>query len=294
MNLRGGSRYRNLTIPAPPVFGDGADLERLTLPDLDGIPDGTHLTVDLRELVFISPAALVGILALMDRYQGDPPRRELRIIVPINQEVCSYLQKVRFLDALGDLAPVQSPGTSVLIPEVSTLFPIGYGTNELWVEEVADELARQFSDQLAGTMTLLAPCHLVFAELASNAVEHANGRRVWALAQHDPRHKSIVIAVADSGIGIRASLERSGKYDSGFRSDTEAVRHAFRDGVSCVPSAYRGYGLGHVVAEIARPDRKLLVRSGRGSVTVYQDGRIRAAPCENTVGTLATVNIPYV
>lgn len=104
----------------------------------------------------------------------------------------------------------------------------------------------------------------VFAELAGNAAEHSRSRRgAFVAAQAYAQLGTIEVAVADIGIGIRASLD-----DGSLRDDADAIRAAMQEGVTGRRDAGGslvdgGFGLPTAVAESAT----MHVRSGDALVT---------------------------
>jgi anti-sigma regulatory factor (Ser/Thr protein kinase) len=105
----------------------------------------------------------------------------------------------------------------------------------------------------------------VFAELAGNAAEHSRSQRgAFVAAQAYAQLGTIEIAVADVGIGIRASLN-----DPTIEDDAHAIQAALQEGVTGRRDAAGnltdgGFGLPTAAAESAT----LLVRSGSALITL--------------------------
>ena len=222
---------------------------------------------------------MVGILALIDRFIGEAKNGRFSISVPGNLEVTGHLKKVRFLEALEKFGAISGEGRGSIEPdEDSPFFPIMVGQTEGWVDEVVGLIVDQCQHKFQGIASLLDPVYTIFAELASNAVQHSECGRVWVLAQYYAKSRMIEIAVADSGISIPQSLRRNPDLHGRVGPDVEAVSLAFEEGTSGLDDPNRG-GLHHIRNELSVNERKLLIRSGTGSVTVYHDGRLRLNVC---------------
>ncbi len=73
------------------------------------------------------------------------------------------------------------------------------------------------------------PIKYVISELLRNVLEHAHtAAGAWVCAQYYPKTKRVGIGIADTGIGLKASLERTHP----ITTDLEAIRYALMPGVS--------------------------------------------------------------
>ena len=145
-----------------------------------------------------------------------------------------------------------------------------------------------------GLGSLLKPCHVVFSELAENVVAHS-GSHGFVLAQRYEYKEGPVIdiAVGDCGIGVRRALWKNPALRRKLTDDREALVLAMTDGVTGIArDRYRGYGLGHVSAELTAPGRWLVLRSGNASAYWREGQRTRVSSCGDSVGTLVHAVIP--
>ena len=167
-------------------------------------------------------------------------------MVPENEGVCVYFKSLGLFETLkakgvevDDRGIPGSPDAQIVVP--LTCFD---GESE------AEGLANQTNDTLSklgiGTANLRPLVSETFAELAMNAVQHAESViGAYGLVQfyESARGQRFVCAVADGGIGIRRSLERNPEYRSRVPCDWVAIELARRERVSGTGDNRRGIGL---------------------------------------------------
>ena len=165
--------------------------------------------MDLRKCEFILPAAVLWctVYSLLCKSRGII----CRLLVPENEGVCIYLKSLGLFDTL------KTKGVEVDDRDV----PMGHGAQivvpltRFDSESGVEELANQANDTLTklgmGVANLRPLVSETFAELAMNAVQHAQSIiGAYGLVQfYDPPGgmRRFVCVVADGGIGIRRSLE---------------------------------------------------------------------------------------
>ncbi len=221
---------------------------------------------------------------------------DINLVAPANPEVLDYLLKVDFINALKSLCTWEIPeGIRASGRRIKPVIPITRFHNSQEVENIANAMQVTFHQEFTGLVTLLQPCHVVFSELANNAVEHANSDGGFVLAQqYDyPNGSKLEIAVGDCGIGISKSLKQNRKIKGKFNTDRQAIMLVLDGGLSRINDPYRGYGLSFVKEELIHaPDRSLTLRSGNGYAILYAGGRPYSANCDYFPGTLAHAVIP--
>ena len=99
-------------------------------------------------------------------------------------------------------------------------------------------------------------------------------------------------AVADGGIGIRRSLERTPEYRSPVPCDWVATELAMRERVSGTGDSRRGIGLYGVAEDMRVGDRQLIIHSGIRSLQINEDLQTEARRTRLFPGTLAFASIP--
>ncbi len=251
--------------------------------------------INLSRVQFISPIGVIALISLA----GKLSERGIRfdVVVPLKDSTWNYLYRVGFLDVLQQFVSLKVSEAVLqrVDQSVRALIPVRSFTTYAEVEEIAAQVEEVFQQSPDGLAPLLHTCHTVVAELAGNVVAHSETKMGWVLAQRYGTNESgvIEIAVGDSGIGIRRSLAKNKEYRSAVVDDGGALRIAFGDGVSGVNDPHRGYGLGHIRAELREGyERGLFMASGRGRLRIYPDGRFRTWRGLEIPGVVAEARVP--
>ncbi|MFH0941586.1 MAG: hypothetical protein V1823_00955 [Chloroflexota bacterium] len=179
--------------------------------------------------------------------------------------------------------------------KIKPVIPITRFRTSQDIENIGNAMQETFRTEFAGLTTLLQPCHIVFSELANNAVEHAFSHGGFVLAQqYDYSGGSrLEIGVGDCGIGIRNSLKQNCHIQGQFVTDSDAIKLVLNGGFSRIDDPHRGYGINHVREELTHiDDRSLTLRSGKGYAILTGGGRTFSSECELFPGTLAYAVIP--
>ena len=95
---------------------------------------------------------------------------------------------------------------------------------ETIAQELTIKLIRPYSKELFG------PVKYSFLEIIRNVVEHSESDEIGYCAQYLRNEDRVEIAIVDTGIGLRHSLERNPHLDIG--SDGDALKYAVLPGVS--------------------------------------------------------------
>lgn len=297
-DIRGIICAMEYLLRAPSQFDKIKQLDRLCLPPNRRLSSKDRLTIDLSRVNFIKPLGVIGVLLLIESLTkpGTKGGPDISLLPPNNGVVLDYLLKVNFIPALKSLCEWDiSDGIRASGRRIKPVIPITRFHNSGEIENIANEMQTTFHENFTGLASLLQPCHVVFSELANNAVEHANSNGGFILAQqYDYEDGSkLEIAVGDCGIGIPGSLKQNARIRGKFGTDQEAIMLVLDGGLSRINDPYRGYGLSHVKEElIYAPDRSLTLRSGTGYAILRAGGRPYSASCDYFPGTLAYSVIP--
>jgi hypothetical protein len=106
----------------------------------------------------------------------------------------------------------------------------------------------------------------------TNVIDHSGVQNYYVCAYTYPDKGQLRLCMADRGIGILRSLNRSGKYS--LKSPHEAILLATTEGVSSRPSR-AGLGLSHLKNFAKVNNGQMCIISGRGKVFwKYDQGKI--------------------
>jgi anti-sigma regulatory factor (Ser/Thr protein kinase) len=221
------------------------------------------------------------------------------LLLPDNLGVALYLKSVGLLSILADdgvsiddqgISGTPNPGEQLVLPIRS----LGA---ESEVDTVANEVLDRLQDSNIGSTNLYPVVSEVFAELALNAVQHSDSSiAAFGLIQfyQSESGRRFICAVADGGIGIRASLERNPGLRRRVPYEWTAIDLALEEGVSGTGSPSRGIGLFGVSDEMSRPGRQLIIHSGNGLLIAGGTStQTQATRCAVPFpGTLTLASIP--
>ncbi|HVA67655.1 MAG TPA: ATP-binding protein [Elusimicrobiota bacterium] len=129
-------------------------------------------------------------------------------------------------------------------------------------------------------------------ELMTNANDHAKSEKgFWVCARYNPNRNpklnNMNICVADSGIGIKESLLRSGKYGKEM-SHSQAIEKALEEGVTSRAGHTGGLGLKHIVAYVKSHGGSLTIFSGNACVRVRRKRKKEVKTIPQYQGTIVT------
>lgn len=288
----------DLEIIAPERFNNAADLRPSASKDPRRASFAPQkLDIDLRECEFIRPAAVLWCLVygLLSVSRSE----ECRLLLPDNLGVALYLKSVGLLSILEDVGvAIDDQGISgTPHPGEQLVLPIRSLGGESEVDTVANEVLDRLQDSNIGSANLYPVVSEVFGELALNAVQHSDSSiAAFGLIQfyQSESGRRFICAVADGGIGIRASLERNPVLRRRVPYEWTAIDLALEEGVSGTGSPSRGIGLFGVADEMTRPGRQLIIHSGNGLlISGGNFTQTRATRCAVPFpGTLTLASIP--
>ncbi len=195
---------------------------------------------------------------------GDPTRRAIYIAVRESPEPFTTSQIAELFELHGKVPHVASTGASDVLLEVTPV----RGAQDVHdvVDKIQDRAAailRELGLEAQATMGFA----MALSEACQNIVEHA-GTGGWVAGQAYHWRQRLgrrvaVIAVADSGVGFRASLETTHAHRVGERwGDGAALEAAVLQGVSRFRDPGRGQGLAGIKRYVERWKGKLSFRSG--------------------------------
>ncbi len=233
--------------------------------------------LDARGATWANPSGFVALLSLGDALR-DANLPKPRFLIPDSSETRSYWARNGFFhhaaetwEVVGRVPnrPHETP-TDVLLP----ITPIRVFDD---VNDVVGKIQERAQRILAAEVNLAPQATVRFvmtlSEVCQNIVEHA-GASGWVTVQTYNWKKRLgrkvaVIAVSDSGIGFRRSLEPTESKKVGERwGDGAAVELALMHNVSRYRDPGRGQGLYHIRSYVTRWQGKMSVRSGTARITI--------------------------
>ncbi|MCH7911249.1 MAG: hypothetical protein IIB38_16745 [Candidatus Hydrogenedentes bacterium] len=176
-----------------------------------------------------------------------------------------------------------------------TVLPLTRFHTEEEVEDLANEALGSMSDSGLAAANLHPVVSEIFAELAMNAVQHAESEvGACGLIQfyQFQQGRRFICAVADGGIGIRHALERNPALLDQVPYDWDAIELALQERVSGTGERTRGIGLYGIAEDMRKPGRQLIIHSGIGSVEIKEERESGGRRTTLFPGTLTFAAIP--
>jgi anti-sigma regulatory factor (Ser/Thr protein kinase) len=240
-------------------------------------PPTEGLLLDARATHWASPYGLTALLSLGQAIQ-EAKLATPRLTVPDSEDVRSYWGRAGFFHAAAECFELvgKLPRKSSDAPS-DVLLPVTPVRAAEDVHHVVGRIQERAQRILLSELNLEAKATMGFAmalsEACQNIVEHA-GTGGWVAVQtYNWRkrlgRKVVVIAVSDSGIGFRRSLEPTEAKKVGDRwGDGAALELALLHNVSRFRDPGRGQGLAGIRRYLGRWQGKVSVRSGTARLAV--------------------------
>jgi len=224
--------------------------------------------VDLSSVTFFKPFALV-YLGMFLRYHNSQGKKFL-VRPPTTQPARGYLATQNFW-ARFNFNPdfIQSEALHRLTTNTSL--------NDIIDVEHRDDIAEEIAHHIRLILVRNAvrvPAHLiaeVMSELTDNFAQHSQRRLAAVSMQYYPNMKVVVLAIGDSGVGIRSSLATNPTYSHlSAGSHWEAALKSFEPLVSRIPGS--GTGLTDARQQVIDLDGFMLLATGDGYVKISPKG----------------------
>lgn len=259
-------------IDVPPSLDD-ASFE-IVLQQVAAAPADARLLVDARHVRWISPYGLTALLTL-----GQSRPQKMAFTGPEVDETASYFSRAGFYHHAEGIFEMhghvpRSRGTGRASSVLLEITPI-VGSKD--VHHVVDMIQQRAQAILVSELHLDPLATMRFAttlsESCQNIVEHAETPGWVAVQTYRWKQRLgrrvVVIAVCDSGIGFRRSLEQSPTFRPSDRwGDARALEEAVIRGISRFRERGRGQGLAGIRKFVASWDGKLSVRSGTARIAI--------------------------
>jgi len=214
--------------------------------------------LDLRDVRFVDPYGLLLLdLLIRDRAECGAP---LQVAWPVHAPVVGWMRAMGRYDRIDRTAQLARR-----LPRVSTaLQPIASIADEAAITRLVDgfdaRLAERYPLDESPRRTLVR----IMIELFQNIPQHSNatGDAVdpHGIAAMQDYRDGLVLAIADKGVGFRASLSLRG--DGPIETDSAAIDAAVLRGLSRFTDPGRGEELMRIVRMVRSWDGTIAVRSG--------------------------------
>ncbi|MDO8184639.1 ATP-binding protein [Conexibacter sp. JD483] len=227
------------------------DVERLRS-DLDPLAvlgEPATVELDLTELVDLSAPASAWLTAVVGRAQ--------------------LLDLVLHSTILGGATGGADPGAGGTFRKVEE-----FASNPD-LRRIMPGLVKEVAERIGADSAAAGSLRVCLDELAENVVAHSGSPAGGMIAvRHDSDSSTLEIAIADTGIGIRTSLQRNPAYAT-LQDDVAAITTALEPNATGRPRTNGGFGLAVARGLAQAHEASLRVRSGRGAVSV--DGMTQRA-----------------
>lgn len=260
-----------------PAHFDDRSFDQFAQSFATGLEAGGRLLFDARTAQWASPYGLTGMLAAAQWFGENRGEKPL-FTVPGSEDVKRYWARTGFFRYAPEFFEIHGKVPKIGPEEESDVLlnvtPVRAASD---VHEVVGRIQEGAARILAGELKLEAKATMGFAmalsEACQNIVEHAGTGGWVAVHAYTFRRKLgrrvVVIAVADSGVGFRRSLEGVQARRYGDRwDDGTALESALIQGISRFRDPGRGQGLAGIRRYLARWEGKISIRSGTARLSI--------------------------
>jgi len=233
--------------------------------------------IDLRNITFIDPFGMVGILEAGRYLDAEGMRKTL--LLPESEDVLRYLERMDFFRYAGrfyNIAPgppelpdkfLRSAQSDVLLE----ITPIERSDDIHFIVGKVKKRAHAILEKhLHYNERATGGFIVALSEVCQNIVEHSENTGFVGIQKYrfQKRDKNVVkIAVMDLGIGFRESLAE--RFSAA--NDLEAIEKALVYGFSRHRDEGRGHGLASVRRFIGQWNGKITIRSGTARFSIIPD-----------------------
>jgi len=247
------------------------------------------LDLDFSRASFVEPIGFAGSAALVDAAVREG--RQVSFRSPSDQNVQNYMSRMGFGDML------ESFGVNSSLPKVNRndlsgeLLELSKFSGEAGGEDLA-ELVYSKLEQTTTDNSVRETLHSAICELAANVYAHAEVESGFVAAQSTHKGTRIMFAIADSGQGLKRSLERN--RNLAINDDLNALMLAVQPNISATAEKGRGQGLSDVVASATNLGGTVTITSGTHQ-TIHTKMNVSNKPLQGYYqGTMIQVELDCV
>jgi hypothetical protein len=228
--------------------------------------DTGTLVLDTRQLSFVSPLELTGLVA--SAHVAAQAGKIVEVMLPDDWKVTAYLERMDVIKRLeGHAFLAGTPPEALRFDRATVLIEVTH-VSALNAEEFTTRLGRMIHAHLDPTLRKAA--FVGVGELIDNATTHGGSPTgAFAAAQlysgTTSGYAGMEFAICDTGVGVLSHLRGNADHHH-LRSAPAALAHALKPGVTGTAEP-RGYGL-HDLLSTNDGYVRLIMRSGNGFASV--------------------------
>jgi anti-sigma regulatory factor (Ser/Thr protein kinase)/anti-anti-sigma regulatory factor len=268
------------------------------------------LIIDLREVSFIDPYGMVGILELGELLKSNGIQKTIHL--PASEEVLRYLERMdffKFADNYFKLEPSKPQISGKYLGRGLSLYPMPVSDVLLEITpiEKSDDI-HFIVGKVKERANAILKKHLHYderaingfivalSEVCQNIIEHSEKKGFVGIQKYHFQNlnKNVVkIAVMDIGVGFKKSLSER----FSLKNDFEAIEKALLHGASRYADEGRGHGLAAVRRFVNQWNGKISIRSGTAKLSIIPDwswGKEKETKLSYFPGSLINIMLPEV
>ena len=253
----------------------------------------SELEIDLRGCSSFRPPAVLwcAVYPLLAKLRGTA----CRLLAPVDTGAATYLKEVGLYPILQNADIEVDHGGPIYPSDTNIVLPVTQFNDETGVDRLSNQLELRLGELGLGSANVRSLVTDILYKLAFNAAQHSNspiGAYGLVHLYRSEAGNGFLCAVADGGVGIRASLKRDEAHSSKVPYDWVAIDLASRERVSGTGDPTRGIGLSWVSDEIRKTGRQMVLHSGFGAMAINENVESESRSVTLFPGTLAFVSIP--
>jgi hypothetical protein len=245
-------------------------------------------SLDLSGCTFIDPVGLVALGVLAESW-GERQTGAWR--TPTSDDTYRYMTRMHLPAVLSKVARVE-PDRYLPVrekPQGDYLYELHATQSVEAARRIADLVLNRLADDAGDDLRDAIWCCVI--EAWQNVTDHSQANLGFAAAQvlqRNTRDQRVVIGIADSGVGIAATLRKR----LGDVADQVAIEQAAGGMSSIEVDPGRGMGLKAMRSVSGDLGGKLLIHSGSGGLIINRTGVRRSVTPMRIPGTIIGVELP--
>jgi len=234
-------------------------------------------TIDLRDVTFIDPYGMVGLLEVGELLRADEVQKT--ILLPQSEEVLRYLERMDFFEFAAKYFMLKPPEPKISKKYLRSAYsdvlleitPIEKSDDIHFIVGKVKERAHSILERhLHYDEKTISGFVVALSEVCQNVIEHSNSKGFVGIQKYHFQNlnKNVVkIAVMDIGIGFKQSLSER----FSLKNDLDALEKALFHRASRYTDEGRGHGLAAVRRFVNQWDGKLSIRSGTAKLSTIPE-----------------------